>query len=193
MRWTELDRTGPNEAKLTQAWTLYTAQNMDCIFPLRVFWTLPHVFSVPHLCLLFLHSMPSDCLRKIQRLKKYFFPNFLFTTEVSFCLFFKKGTKKETKTKKFFGGIPQLRSYRLTSILRALKSVFFFFPEMWLCVFLLRFLFFHKHNQNNKSTSWVSLAFHATNALYSQCCRREPWPRPLIISLLFWSQSEFST
>lgn len=32
----------------------------------------------------------------------------------------------------------------------------------------------------------MSLVFHATDALYSHWCRRELWPRPLIISCFFF-------
>lgn len=35
----------------------------------------------------------------------------------------------------------------------------------------------------------MSLVFHATDALYSHWCRREPWPRPLIIRVFSANQS----
>lgn len=38
----------------------------------------------------------------------------------------------------------------------------------------------------------MSLVFHATDALYSHWCRREPWLRPLIISFFFPSANQSS-
>lgn len=78
-----------------------------------------------------------SCLRKIQRLKKYFLLISCSLQRFYFVL------KKDKGTKKFFGGIPHLRSYRLTSVLRVLKKLHIsFFPEIWLCVSWLLFLSF---------------------------------------------------
>lgn len=100
-----------------------------------------------------------------------------------------KKNKNQQQKQKFFGGIPQLRSYRLTSVLRALKSTFIF-PEMWLCASLFLFLILHKREQNNKVQVECLLFFHATDALYSHWCRWEPQLHPLIFSLLSQAQQD---
>lgn len=106
-----------------------------------------------------------------------------------------KKKKKGTKTK-FLWRNPQLLSYRLTSVLRALKQssvCFSFSRDVTLCPlapFSLSY-FFHKRKQNNKVGFEFLVFIDATDALYSHWCRREPWPCPLIISL-FISASQSS-
>lgn len=109
MLWPELGRTRPIQARLTQAETSYTAQNIKCIFRLSA---LPpsHVLSFP--------IDAVQLFAKNSKAKKICF--FLISCSLQRFYFVKKGNKG-TKTK-FLWRNPQLRSYRLTSVLRALKQ-----------------------------------------------------------------------
>ena len=130
-----LSRTGPGRSgpSWPRLGPFNTTQNMDRIFPSRVSSPPPPFPETFPISQVVLHLMWSNCLRKIQRLKKYFFFSFLLIScSLQRFYFVKKKGKKGTKTKVLWRN-PHLRSSNLTSVLRAFKTVCFFSRDVTLC------------------------------------------------------------